>query len=109
MEGSDTKPIGTNTCSSNRWSFIECPGKYFVILLLTDPIKIANTFNDSIADVLQTRNHQQGKDFHNFLKNDYRHSFFIKLTDGKEIVNLINEIDSGPSRIENFILQLIKF
>ena len=83
--------------------------------MISDPIKIANEFNEyfsTIGSQLQGRIYHFGQDFSKYLTNSNEYSFFITPTDKYEVIKIINSLDSnkatGPHSIRTPILQLIK-
>ena len=82
--------------------------------LITDPKKIANTFNkyfSSVGSSLQNKIHHHGKDFKHYLQNSNQHSFFVKPTNQIEVCNQIIALATnkaeGPTSIPTDILKLI--
>ena len=103
--------ININNKSNNHPSSLFIDNK-----LITDPKGIANEFNvyfSTIAERLQGRIYHNGQDFSSYLTNRNEHNFFMKHTDSKEILELINNLNSnkasGPYSIPSEILHLIKF
>ena len=83
--------------------------------LLSKPKEVANTFNDyfsSIATELQSKIHNNNKNFKDFLGTPNPHSFFINPTNFLEVSNEIDDLQSkkanGPTSIPSNILKLIK-
>ena len=83
---------------------------------LTDPIEIANTFNDyfsSIADnLLSERKYSGNTSFRDFLKNPLPNSFVIRPCDEIEVKALIQQLEQGkslgPNSIPTSILKLLQ-
>ena len=82
--------------------------------LITDPKKIANTFNNhfsSVGSSLQNKIYHHGKDFKHYLHNSNQHSFFVKPTSQLEVCNQIMALATnkaeGPTSIPTDILKLI--
>ena len=83
---------------------------------LTDPIKIANSFNiyfSTIADELLSKKKYNGnKTYSEYLKHPLHNSFVFMPCDKTEIELLISEINinksTGPNGIPTKILHLIK-
>ena len=83
--------------------------------LNTDPIEIANEFNNyfsNIAGKLQSSIQSQGQDFNDYLHDRSDINFFIKPTHKYEIMDSIsaniNNKASGPNSIPTIIFLLIK-
>ena len=81
----------------------------------TDPVSIANSFNNyfsSIARKLQAKIYPPKEDFSTYLKNRNEHSLFIIPTDKYEVMKIIDNIDitkaTGPHSIPSNILPIIK-
>ena len=84
-------------------------------LVCTDQKKIANHFNDyfsTIADKLQSKIYHEGHDFKKYLFDSNHNSFFLRPTNGNEIIQVIMEFNvnksNGPNSIPTEILHLIK-
>ena len=84
-------------------------------LVCTDQKKIANHFNDyfsTIADKLQSKIYHEGDDFKKYLFDSNHNCFFLRPTNGKEIIQVIMEFNdnksNGPNSIPTEILHLIK-
>ena len=82
--------------------------------ICSDPSKIANSFNkyfSSIASKLQAEIHPPSQDFNSYLKNRNNNSFFIAPTDKKEVMNIIENINTskatGPHSIPPYILSQV--
>ena len=62
-------------------------------ILITEPKKVANTFNNyfsSVAKELQNNIFGNGQDFNMYLNNRNEYNFFINPTNKDEIINIIN-------------------
>ena len=84
-------------------------------LVCTDQKKIANHFNDyfsTIADKLQSKIYHEGHDFKKYLFDSNHNSFFLRPTNGNEIIQVIMEFNvnksNGPNSIPTEMLHLIK-
>ncbi|XP_057310678.1 uncharacterized protein LOC130648640 [Hydractinia symbiolongicarpus] len=83
--------------------------------VVTDPVTIANSFNDyfaSIADNIRMNIPFTRKHFSSFLKKSTSNSMFLSPTDDLEVLHCISSLDpgksSGPFSIPAHILTLVK-
>ena len=83
--------------------------------MTNDPTKIANDFNNyfsNVAEKLQSNIRSLRVDFTDYLKNPSEKIFHFESADSKEILLIIDSIETnkatGPNSIPTDILKLIK-
>ena len=83
--------------------------------MLSDRLKIANFFNNyfsSIGEKTQSKIRFSNKNYIDYPHGDNLNSFFITLTDSKEVISVISSLSdnkySGPGSIPTRILKFLK-
>ena len=83
--------------------------------LTSDPLKIANVFNNdfsSFAEKTQSKTRFSNKNYIDYLHGENFNSFFITPTDSQEVISFIPSLSdnksSGPNSIPTRILKLLK-
>ena len=83
--------------------------------LTSDPLKIANVFNNYfslIGEKTQSKTRFSNKNYTDYLRGENFHSFFITPTDIQEVISIISSLSdnksSGPNSIPTRILKLLK-
>ena len=86
-----------------------------MVILITNPYDIANTFNNYFASIAETRKKSikySHKHFSDYLSNETNSTVFLQPTDKEEIANIISSLNSnkasGPNSIPYRILFLLK-
>ena len=83
--------------------------------LISDPLKIANVFNNyfsSIGEKTQSKTRFSNKNYNDYLHGENFNSFFITPTGSQEVISIISSLSgnksSGPNSIPTRILILLK-
>ena len=83
--------------------------------MTSDPVKIANVFNNffsSIGEKTQSKIRFSNKNYTDYLHGENSNSFFIMPTDSEEVISIISSLSdnksSGPNSIPTRILKLLK-
>ena len=82
---------------------------------ITDPVSIANTFNDfftSVAEIVHSKVKFSNKSFRNFLQSEINDFFIITSTNKEEIYKIIPSLNTykscGPNSILPKVLHLLQ-
>ena len=110
MESSKTFSINKAKKNNDTPSLITKDEKY-----ITDPVSIANTFNNfftSVAEIVHSKVKFSYKSFKNFLLSEISDSFLITSTNKEEIYKVISSLKSnkscGPNSIPTKVLHLLQ-
>ena len=83
--------------------------------LTSDPLKIANVFNNyssSVGEKTQSKTRFSNENYTDYLHGENFNSFFITPTDSQEVISIISSLSdnksSGPNCIPTRILKLLK-
>ena len=80
--------------------------------LTSDPLKIANVFNNhfsSIGEKTQSKIRFSNKNYTNYIHGDNLNYFFVTPTDGEKVISIISSLSDnnsfGPNSIRTRILR----